>query len=346
MTVAVRSRAVAGTVLAAAGALAIVPVTAPAGPPRVVSAPIAMAALPSWLQWVDDGTDLLAAQIAAIANGIQNELEDPLPIATTVLTNQVINVQDVGGALVTSAQVALTGLVSVPDLLLNAVFDAIANPLGIPLILAGLVADVVNTATAAVAPLGAVLTDLVTTTVTRAFGAGNAVLANLGPIGAALIGVPVAIGTAIVNAGVAVAGSVLTLNPFAVIGAIGDGLVDVEAASFNSVAAVAAAAGDLRSDVRTALAFPRPAAAVPASAGPVAARAAAAQVVPTEGVSAQPATEGPGVVARDKARGATPAHRTVPGAAEKGARDRGGEAVTGARSVRSGEQSAKRASRR
>jgi len=262
---------VAAGAVALAAATVTVPVadSGPAAGANRVAAAVELAALPSWLGWVDDGTALLTAQIGALANGLINEIEDPLPIAATVLRNQVFNAQDLGSALVTSAQVVLSGLVSVPDLLLNAAFDVIANPLSIPAVLTGLVADLIGTAGAAVAPLGSALTSFAEDTVTRAVGAFNAVVAGSAPIGAALLNLPFAVGTAIVDAVLGVAGSLATLNPLNVISAAGDGLVDVEAATFNAVAAVAAAAGNLRSNVRAALAYPLPAAALkPAGASP------------------------------------------------------------------------------
>lgn len=250
-------------------------------PPSVVAAAVELAALPTWLQWVDSGTAALTAQIAAIAGGLENELDDPVPIISALLRNQVINVQDVGGALITSAQVLATGLVSVPEVLLNAVFDIIANPLNIPAVLTGILTTVINTANAAITPVTAALTSLATTTFTRAVGVFNAVLANAGAIGGALINVPIAVGTAIVNAALGVVGSVVSLNPLNVIGAVGDGLVSIETTAFNSVAAVSAAVGTLRQAVRAAVSFPLPAAAAravrPASAVPAVASPAAAQ---------------------------------------------------------------------
>ena len=267
MVVAVRPWNAAGVALLAAGTVAVGPAPAAEPVPTVAGAAIELAALPSWLQWVSNGTNLLNAQIAAIANGIQNEIDDPVPILTTVLRNQIVNAQDVGGAAVTAAQVVITGLVSAPNLALNAVFDALANPLAIPAILTGLVGNVVNIATSAVAPLASALTALASNTITRAIGAANAVIANLAGIGGSLIGVPVAIGNALVGAAAAVVGSVLTLNPLNVISTVGDSLVNIEAASVNSVAAVLGAVNDLRADVRTAIAYPLPAAARPASSG-------------------------------------------------------------------------------
>jgi hypothetical protein len=251
-------------------------------PPSVVVTAVELAALPTWLQWVNAGTAALTAQIAAIAGGLENELDDPVPIISALLRNQVINVQDVGGALITSAQVLTTGLVSVPQVLLNAVFDIIANPLNIPAVITGIFATVINTANAAITPVTAALTSLATTTFTRAVGVFNAVLANAGAIGGALINVPIAIGTAAVNAALGVVGSVVTLNPLNVIDAVGDGLVSIETTAFNSVAAVSATAGTLRQAVRTAVSFPLPAAAVravrPASASATVASPSAAQL--------------------------------------------------------------------
>lgn len=262
-----RPWAVAGVALVAVGAIAVGPVpSADPLPQTMAGAAIELSALPSWLQWVSTGTTVLNAQIAAIANVIQNEIDEPVPILSTIARNLIVDAQDVGGAGVTAAQVVISGLVSAPNLLLNAAFDVIANPLAIPAILAGLVSNVVFVATSAVTPVTAALTTLVSTTVTRAIGVANAVIANLGSIGGALIGVPVAIGNALVGAAVSVAGSVLTLNPFNVISAAGDAVVNVEAVSVNSVAAVFGAVSKLRADVRAAVAYPLPAAALPAAA--------------------------------------------------------------------------------
>lgn len=282
MHVITRPLAISCAALLVGGAVVQGPLTMPVAslpaPPSVVAAAVELAALPTWLQWVNSGTAALTAQIAAIAGGLENELDDPVPIISALLRNQVINVQDVGGALITSAQVLATGLVSVPQVLLNAVFDIIANPLNIPAVLTGIITTVINTANAAITPVTAALTSLATTTVTRAVGVVNAVLANAGAIGGALINVPIAIGTAIVNAALGVVGSVISLNPLNVIGAVGDGLVSIETTAFNSVAAVSAAAGTLRQAVRVAVSFPLPAAAVrPASTSPAVASPAAAQ---------------------------------------------------------------------
>jgi len=265
MHLAVRPWAAATVALVAVGTVAPAP-AAEVTVPTVAGAAIELAALPSWLQWVSNGTTVLNAQIAAIANAVQNEIDEPVPILSTIARNLIVDAQDVGDAGVTAAQVVITGLVSAPNLLLNAVFDAIANPLAIPAILVGLVNTVINTVTSATSPVVAALTSLASTTVTRAIGAVNAVIANLGSIGGALIGVPVAIGNALVGAAVSVAGSVLTLNPFNVISAVGDAVVNVEAVSVNSVAAVFSAVSKLRADVRAAVAFPLPAAALPAAA--------------------------------------------------------------------------------
>ena len=266
MHVIIRPLAISCAALLVGGAVVQGPLATPVvslpAPPSVVSAAVELAALPTWLQWVNSGTAALSAQIAAIAGGLENELDDPVPIISALLRNQVINIQDVGGALITSAQVLATGVVSVPQLLLNAVVDIIANPLNIPAVLTGIIATVINTANAAITPVTAALTSLATTTFTRAVGVFNAVLANAGAIGGALLNVPIAIGTAIVNAALGVVGSVVTLNPLNVIGAVGDGLVSIETTAFNSVAAVSAAAGTLRQAVRAAVSFPLPAAAV------------------------------------------------------------------------------------
>lgn len=261
-----RPLAISCAALLVGGAVVQGPLTTPVAslpaPPSVVAAAVELAALPTWLQWVNSGTAALSAQIAAIAGGLENELDDPVPIISALLRNQVINVQDVGGALITSAQVLATGVVSVPQLLLNAVFDIIANPLNIPAVLTGILATAINTANAAITPVTAALTTLATRTFTRAVGVFNAALANAGTIGGALINVPIAIGNAIINAALGVVGSVVSLNPLNVIGAVGDGLVSIETTAFNSVAAVSAAAGTLRQAVRAAVSFPLPAAAV------------------------------------------------------------------------------------
>lgn len=266
----VRRGVCAAAAIAVAGALVAAPAPTPEVSVAMLHAPaVELAALPSWLQWVDDGTTALTAQIAAIAGGLQSELDNPVPIVSAVLRNQVFNVQDVGGALITSAQVLASAAVGVPALLLNAVFDAVSNPLSIPVILTALVADVINTANAAVAPVTAALSALATETFTRAVGVVNAVIANAAPIAGAVINVPVAIANAIGAAALGVAGSVLSLNPLNVVGAIGDGLVDIETTSFNAVAAVGTAVGNLREAVAAAVSFPLPpvaAASVPKAA--------------------------------------------------------------------------------
>lgn len=266
-------RGMLATGLLLAGVVSAVNPT-PAAPP--VTAPaIELAALPSWLRWVNDGTDALTAQIAAIAAGVQNEIEDPVPIIATIVGNQIINAQDLGSALVTSTQVVLTALARIPDLLLNAAFDVIANPLSLPGVLTRLLGTVVNTANAAITPVRAALTSLLNTTTARIIGVTKALAGNVGAIGTALANVPVAIGTAIVNAAVAVAGSVFSLNPFNVIGAAGEGLVEIEVATFNAAGRVGRAVGNLRSAVRAAVAYPLPAASVPAPARPSASRVTA-----------------------------------------------------------------------
>lgn len=244
-----------------AGTVAVGPTATPSAPPAVVTSAVHLAALPSWLQWVDNGTIVLSAQIAAIANGLQNELDDPVPIVSAILRNQVFTIQNVGGALITATQVLTTGLISVPQLLLNGFFDVIANPLAIPAVLTGLVTTVVNTVNAAVTPVSAALGTVVSQTVSRAVGVFNVLTANLGAIGGALINVPVAIVNAIGAAALGVVGSLATLNPLDVVGAVGDGLVGIETATFNSAAGVATAVGNTRQAVRAAVSYPLPAAA-------------------------------------------------------------------------------------
>lgn len=304
-----RSRAAAAVATAVAGVLVISPLPAQDASMRLFHAPtIELVALPSWLQWVDDGTAALTAQIGAIAGGLQNELDNPVPIISAVLRNQVFNVQDVGGALITSAQVLASAVVSVPALLLNAVFDAVSNPLNIPVILAALVADVITTANAAVAPVTAALTGLATETFTRAVGVVNAVIGNLAPIGAAVINVPVAVANAIGAAALGVVGSVLTLNPLNVVGAIGDGLVDIETTSFNAVAAVGTAVGNLREAVAAAVSFPLPpvaAASVPEAAQTVSPGGTRPAQRTGQGKPAAPARQGkPGVTVKKAAKNA------------------------------------------
>ena len=302
-----RSRAAAAVATAVAGVLVISPLPAQDASMRLFHAPaIELVALPSWLQWVDDGTAALTAQIGAIAGGLQNELDNPVPIISAVLRNQVFNVQDVGGALITSAQVLASAVVSVPALLLNAVFDAVSNPLNIPVILTALVADVITTANAAVAPVTAALTGLATETFTRAVGVVNAVIGNLAPIGAAVINVPVAVANAIGAAALGVVGSVLTLNPLNVVGAIGDGLVDIETTSFNAVAAVGTAVGNLREAVAAAVSFPLPpvaAASVPEAAQTVSPGGTRPAQRTGQGKPAAPARQGkPGVTVKKAAK--------------------------------------------
>ena len=281
MHVVTRSWTATGAAIVVAGAIVAAPVATPLSSlPAEVSAAVELAALPSWLQWVNNGTTVLSAQIAAIAGGLQNELDNPAPIVSALLRNQVFNVQNVGGALITAAQVLTTGLISVPQLLLNGFFDIIANPLNTPAVITGLVTTVVNTVNAAITPVSAAVTALVSATVSRAVGVFTVMTANLGAIGGAVLNVPVAVANAIGAAALGVVGSLATLNPLNVIGAVGDGAVTIEAAVFNSAAGVATAVGNLRQAIRAAVSYPLPAAAVPVAAQAVSAKAAAAAAAP------------------------------------------------------------------
>lgn len=275
----------AGTIVTAAPVVTPLP-----SAPAVVSAPVDLAVLPSWLQWVNNGTTVLSAQIAAIAGGLQNELDNPVPIVSAILRNQVFNIQDVGGALITAAQVLTTGLVGVPQLLLNGFFDIVANPLNIPAVLTGLVTTVINTVNAAITPVSAAVTSLVSATVSRAVGVFTVTTANLGAIGAAVLNVPVAIANAIGAAALGVVGSLATLNPLNVIGAVGDAVVSVEAAAFNSAAGVATAVGNLRQAIRAAVSYPLPAAAVHVAAQSVSVKSTAAAPKTPRARTASPAT--------------------------------------------------------
>mgnify|MGYP003608901616 CR=1 FL=1 len=272
MHVTVRNWAAVGVPVLIAGAVALAPVTVPAAaPPTIVVPAIELAALPTWLQWVDTGTTALGAQVAAVVGGVQNEVQHPVPILGAMVRNQLINAQNVGGALVNSAQALAGALVSLPQQLVNAALGAITNPLTIPVVLPVMWGAVVSAATAVLDPIRVALTNLATTTFGRATGVFNAVVANIGPIVGALINIPTAVGGAVLASALSVAGSVVSLNPFNVIGAVGDGLVNVETTAFNAAAGVATAVGNMRRAVAAAVAYPLPA---PASALTPAAAAA------------------------------------------------------------------------
>lgn len=304
-----RTLAATGAPLLLAGAVTLAPVTVPAvAPPTVVVSAIELAALPTWLQWVDNGTTALGAQVAAVVGGVQNELQHPVPILGAMLRNQLINAQNVGGALVNSAQALAGALVSLPQQLVNAAVSAITNPLTIPVVLPVMWGAVVAAATALIDPIGKALATLATTTFGRATGVFNAVVANIGPIVGALINIPGAIGGAVLASALSVAGSVASLNPFNVIGAVGDGLVNVETAAFNAAAGAATAVGNMRRAVTAAVSYPLPAAAsalTPAAAAAVAGSARTSHRVAVPRAAAAVAKTAPRAAAA-KPRGARP----------------------------------------
>lgn len=92
---------VSATVLAATP---VTPVTPSAPPAPVVAHAVELAALPTWLQWIDNGSAAIGAQIAAVAAGVQNELAHPLPIVPIIGRNLIKNLTDLSTAAGTAAQ--------------------------------------------------------------------------------------------------------------------------------------------------------------------------------------------------------------------------------------------------
>ena len=285
-----RSYATAGVAFVGAGVIAITPIAPPVPDmhlPSLRSPAVELTALPSWLQWVDDGTANVQAQIAAVVGLIQDEIADPLPVLSQIVQNQIANAQLLASAFTTSGGVIASTIAGLPAALLNAISDAIDDPTQIPVIISDLVDGLVFAAASAAAPVINAVTDVVTTTVVRAVGVASALASNVAPITLAALSAPFAIGETVINSGIAVLAAVATLNPLNVIGALGAGAVAIEAEAFNQVANIVGALGDLRDDVVAALSVPLPSAPIMArTAGPEAVPAAAKTVDVT--VSAGP----------------------------------------------------------
>jgi hypothetical protein len=269
-----RSYATAGVALVGAGVIAISPIAPPVPDmhlPSLRAPAVELTALPSWLQWVNDGTANVEAQIGAVVSLIQSEIADPLPILSQIVQNQIADAQRLASASTTSAGIMAGAAAALPAALLNAISDAIADPSQIPVIVSNLVDNLVGAGSLAAASMINAVTDVVTTTVTRAVGVASAVVSNVAPITLAALEAPFAIGDTVINSGMAVLAAAATLNPLNVIGALGDGSVAVEAEMFNQAANIVGALGDMRSDVVSALSVPLPPApvmAAPRTAGP------------------------------------------------------------------------------
>src|SRR5262249_29382408 len=87
-----RSYAAGGVALLGAGYIAMTPI-APSLPdlhlPTLKSAAVELTALPTWLEWLQNGTVQLSQQLAALGAGIQARIDDPLPIVTQLILNGV-----------------------------------------------------------------------------------------------------------------------------------------------------------------------------------------------------------------------------------------------------------------
>ncbi|MGY4649185.1 hypothetical protein [Mycobacterium sp. URHB0021] len=294
-----RSYATAGVALVGAGVIAMSPI-APQVPdmhPPTLQAPaVELTALPSWLQWVDDGTLQLQTQIAGVVAQLQSQIADPLPVLVQIARNQGANIQRLASAFTTSGGDIADGFVGAPAALLNAINDAIANPADIPAIVASLVNGAVQNVADAAAPVIDAVTAIATITVTRAGGAAQALAANIEPVTLATLTAPFAIGEQVVTSTMAVLAAVATLDLTQVIQAVGEGAFAIEGVAAQQFGNISGALTTLRDDVFGAVSEPLPAATMMArAAGP----AALPKALKTFDLKVSPAAEATGKAAED-----------------------------------------------
>ena len=259
-----RSYAAGGVALLGAGYIAMSPIAPPLPDlhlPSLKAPAVELTALPTWLAWLQTGTVQLQEQLAALGEGIQARIDDPLPIITQLIVNRVGYAQDFATAFNTSAGVIAEALVGLPLQLVLAIQAAIANPANIPAILNGLVTGLVTTVTDAVTPVVDAVTTVATTVFTHALGVADAIITNAPDIATAVLRAPILIGTQVVDSTVAVLAAIATLRPGNVIGAIGQGLVDLEGATVGAITPIGHELRALQLAIADALAAPAPLAA-------------------------------------------------------------------------------------
>jgi len=252
-----RSYAAGGVALLGAGYIAMSPIAPPLPDlhlPSLKAPAVELTALPTWLAWLQTGTVQLQEQLAALGAGIQARIDDPLPIITQLIVNGVGYAQDFATAFNTSAGVIAEALVGLPLQLVLAIQAAIANPANIPAILNDLVTGLVDTVTDAVTPVVDAVTTVATTVFTHALGVADAIITNAPDIATAALRAPILIGTQVVDSTVAVLAAIATLRPGNVIGAIGQGLVDLEGATVGAITPIGHALRALQLDIADALA--------------------------------------------------------------------------------------------
>jgi len=256
-----RSYAAGGVALLGAGYIAMSPIAPPLPDlhlPSLKAPAVELTALPTWLAWLQTGTVQLQEQLAALGEGIQARIDDPLPIITQLIVNGVGYAQTFATAFNTSAGVIAQALVGLPLQLVLAIQAAIANPANIPAILTGLIDGLVGTVNAAVTPVVDAVTAVATTVFNHALGVANAILTAAPGIATAVLEAPIAIGTQVVDSTVAVLAAIATLRPGNVVGAIGQGLVDLEGAVVGAITPIGHELRDLQLAIRDALAAPVP----------------------------------------------------------------------------------------
>lgn len=277
-----RSYAAGGVALLGAGYIAMSPI-APSLPdlhvPSLRAPAVELTALPSWLEWLETGTEQLQAQLAALGEGIQARIEDPLPIVTQLIANGVGYAQEFATAFNTSAGVIARALVGLPLALVTAIQDAIENPANIPAILTGLVDSLVETVNDAVTPVVNAVTTVATAVFTHALGVADAIITNTPDIATAVLRAPIIFGAQVVDSTVAVLAAIATLRPLNVIGAVGQSLVDLEGAAVDAVTPIGQAVRALQLDIRDALATEPVTPTAAKTAGPAVSPAASANVV-------------------------------------------------------------------
>jgi hypothetical protein len=314
-----RSYATAGVALVGAGVIAVSPIAPPVPDlhlPSLRAPAVELTALPSWLQWVNDGTANVEAQIGAVVALIQSEIADPLPVLSQFVQNQIANGQRLADAFTVSGGIVAGTVAGLPAVLLNAISDAIDDPSQIPVIVSTLVQGLVEAGALAAATVINAVTDVVTTTVTRAVGVASALVSNVAPITLAALNAPFEIGQTVINSGIAVLAAAATLNPLNVISALGEGAVAVEAEMFNQASNFVNALGDLRDDVLSAMSVPLPPAPI------MAARASAPEALPVAAKTTVTVTTGSddgsqtGGTAIDAVDGAVATGTTEGGAAD------------------------------
>lgn len=327
---AIRPVLVASIAFAGAGIIATAPFT-PSLPdvqiPSITTPTLELAALPSYLEWVQSATDALTYQLPTLDQIIESGLDGLMPIVEQLISHPFPDIDALTTGLAETG-VPPTSAQDVASLLLTTQ-TSLGDGNILPEFVQGLVSvveDITDFASSAVEPVIDTVVKITLATLTRLSEIYDATLTDVPHIVSALVsGTRTVVGTLVDNVKL-VAEAAASMDPLAVLQAATDGLLNVQNAVTEQSLKVIAALDKFRVDIETALALPEwlpmPAKSRPSSAVPPSGAATALKTTekPSSGLDLDRANIGSNglgaanpAAARVRATGTPSAGRTAPG---------------------------------